>query len=147
MIIRFNYYLSAKWSYLHTNILITSLFQNCLCVEHERIVPDKPPSQFLLGEFIQRATSMGVGSFVFIYKIILLMTTTSLIIILTLYAVLIAFFVYMEFKLKDRDSHFELVEIVPLKGKNVITALKELGVTDINIQAPTEYSFTFKGES
>ena len=90
---------------------------------------------------------MGVGSFIFIYKIILLMTTTSLIIILTLYAILIAFFVYMEFKLKDRDSHFELVEIVPLKGKNVINALKELGATDINIQEPTEYSFTFKGES
>ena len=42
------------------------------------------------------------------------MTTTSLTIILIAYAVLIAFFVYMEIKLKDRDSHFEIVEIVPL---------------------------------
>ena len=42
------------------------------------------------------------------------MTTTSLIIILIAYAILIAFFVYMEIKLKDRDSHFEIVEIMPL---------------------------------
>ena len=75
------------------------------------------------------------------------MTTTSLTIILIAYAALIAFFVYMEFKLKGRDSHFELVEIVPLKGKNVINALDELGATDISNQEPTEYSFTFKGES
>lgn len=75
------------------------------------------------------------------------MTTTSLTIILIVYAVLIAFFVYMEFKLKDRDSHFEIVEIVPMKGKNVIDALKELGATDISNPEPTEFYFSFRGEN
>ena len=75
------------------------------------------------------------------------MTTTSLIIILIAYAILIAFFVYMEFKLKNKDSHFELVEIVPLKGKNVITALKELGATDISNPDPTEFYFVFNKEN
>lgn len=75
------------------------------------------------------------------------MTTTSLTIILIAYAVLIAFFVYMEFKLKDRDSHFEFVEIVPMKSKNVIDALKELGATDISNPEPTEFYFSFRGEN
>lgn len=75
------------------------------------------------------------------------MPTTLLTIILTAYAVLIAFFIYMEFKLKDKDSHFELVEIVPLKGKNVITALKKLGATDISNPDPTEFHFVFNKEN